>query len=51
MASRLGVNSFFCIKEVFGAQGGGGGGGHFQCLTGSKEKSGMLITCGPYPWV
>ena len=23
--------------------------GHFQCLTGSKEGSGMLITCGPDP--
>ena len=27
------------------------GGGHFQCLTGSKVSSGMLITCGPYPWL
>ena len=38
VASRLGANRFFCIREVFGVRGGGGG-GHFQCVTGSKEKS------------
>ena len=36
-----------------GCRGGGGGDGqgHLQCLTGSKVSSGMLITCGPYPWL
>ena len=44
VASRIGANRFFCSRGFFSVILG-----HFQCLTASKEGSGMLITCGPDP--
>ena len=37
---------FFVLGRCLGY-----GGGSLPVLHRIKEKSGMLITCGPYPWV